>query len=75
MYGFIGQFDGENLKLVSAIFYEIFISHQTIVLQKLRKMLFISSKKLFSFSRYSHFCISVFPSVCLSAIALEVDGR
>ena len=51
-----------NLKLVSAIFYQIFISHQMIALQKLWKMLFISSKKLFLFSRYSDFCISVFPS-------------
>ena len=25
-------------------------------------MLFVSSKKLFSFSRYSNFCISIFPS-------------
>ena len=50
------------LKLVSAIFYEIFIYHQMIALQKLWKMLFISSRKLFSFSRYSHFYISVFPS-------------
>ena len=49
------------LKLVSAIFYQIFIFHQTIALQKLRKMFFISSKKLFSFSRYSDFCISIFP--------------
>ena len=54
----------ENLpvKLASAIFYQIFISHQMIALQKLWKMLFISSKKLFSFSIYSNFCISVFPS-------------
>ena len=29
---------------------------------KTTKMVFISSKKLFSFSRYSDFCISVFPS-------------
>ena len=49
------------LKLVSSIFYQIFISHQMIALQKLWKMLFISSKKLSSFSRYSNFCISVFP--------------
>ena len=34
------------LKLVSAIFYELFIFHQTIALQKLWKMFFISSKKL-----------------------------
>ena len=51
------------LKLVSAIFYQIFISHQMIALQKLWKMFFISSKKLFSLSRYSNFCISVFPSI------------
>ena len=51
-----------KLKLVSAIFYQIFISHQMIALQKLRRMLFISSKKLFFFSRYSNFRISIFPS-------------
>ena len=39
-----------------------FIFHQMIALQRLRKMFFISSKKLFSFSRYSSFCTSVFPS-------------
>ena len=33
-----------NLKLVSAIFYQIFISDQVIALQKLWKMFFISSK-------------------------------
>ena len=51
-----------NLKLVSAIFYQIFIPNQSIALQKLWRMLFISSQKLFSFSRYSIFCISIFPS-------------
>ena len=35
------------LKLVSAIFYQIFIFHQMIALQKLWKMFFISSKRLF----------------------------
>ena len=35
---------------------------EVIALQKLWKMLFISSKKLFLFSRYSIFCISVLPS-------------
>ena len=49
------------LKLVSTIFYQFFF-HQMIALQKLWKMFFISSKKLFSFSRYSKVCISVFPS-------------
>ena len=51
-----------HLKLVSAILYQIFIFHQAIALQRLCKMFFISSKKLFSFSRYSNFCISIFPS-------------
>ena len=44
------------LKLLSAICCQIFIFHQMVVLQKLWKMFFISSKKLFSFSRYSNFC-------------------
>ena len=39
-----------SLKLVSAIFYQIFVFQQMIVLQKLWKMFFLSSKKLFSFS-------------------------
>ena len=52
-----------NLKLLSAIFFQIFIFLQMIVLQKLWKMFFISSKKLFSFSRYSDFCIFVSPPV------------
>ena len=42
--------------------YQIFLFHQTIALQKLWKMFFISSKKLFLFLRYSNFCIFVFPS-------------
>ena len=47
-----------SLKLVSAIFlFFQFFFHQMIVLKKLWKMFFISSKKLFSFSRYSNFCI------------------
>ena len=50
------------LKLVSAYFYQIIIFHRMIGLQKLWKMFFISSKKLFSFSRYSNFCVFVFPS-------------
>ena len=38
-------------------------------------MFFISFKKLFPFSRYSNFCISVFPFfLSLSAIALEVES-
>ena len=50
-------------KLVSVIFYQIFIFSPTIDLWKLWKMFFISSKKIFSFSRHSNFCIfsSSFP--------------
>ena len=51
-----------SLKLVSAMYYQIFIFNEMIALQKLWKMFFISSKKLFSFSRYSNFCIFVYPS-------------
>ena len=53
---------GATLKLVSAFFDQVFIFHQMIALQKLWKMFFLSSKKLFSFSGYSNFCIFVFPS-------------
>ena len=48
-----------TLKLVSVIFYQFFIFHQMIARWK---VFFISSKRLFSFSRYSDFCIFVFPS-------------
>ena len=50
-----------SLKLASAIFYQIFIFYQMIAFQKLWKICFISYKKLFSFSRYSNFCIFCFP--------------
>ena len=53
---------GKSLKLVSAIFIKFSFFHQMIALQKLCKTLFMSSKKLFSFSRYSNFCISVLPA-------------
>ena len=52
-----------KLEACVRFFYQIFISPQMIVLQKLWKMFFISSKKLFLFSRYSHFCISIFLSL------------
>ena len=44
------------LKLVSTIFYRFFIFLSNVRPSKTMKMLFISSKKLFSFSRYSNFC-------------------
>ena len=58
----LGTFTIFNLKLVSAIFYQFSFLHQMIALWKLWKMLFISSEKLFSFSRYSNFHISLLPS-------------
>ena len=63
------------LKLVSAIFYQIFIFHQMIALQKLGKIFFISSKSSF---RSQDIHVFVFRSSLLfflSAIALEVDPR
>ena len=42
--------DHTYLKLVSAIFIKFLFFHQMITLRKLWKMLFISSKKLFSFT-------------------------
>ena len=49
------------LKLVSTIFLKKIIFHYMIALQKLWKMFFISSKKLFSFLRYSNFFIPSSP--------------
>ena len=45
-----------SLTLCPLIF---FFFHEMIALQRLWKMLFISSKKLFSFSKYSNFRISI----------------
>ena len=42
-------FNTDCLKLVSAIFYQVFIFHQMIALQKLWKMFFISCKNVFYF--------------------------
>ena len=60
------------LKLVSTIFYQIVIFHDMIALQKLWKTFFISSKKLFPFSRYSQFCIFVFPSTALAVASRKI---
>ena len=48
------------LKLVSATFYQIFISHQMIALQKPLKNVFYFILKALLFSRHSVFCISVY---------------
>ena len=63
------------LKLVFAIFYHFLFFHQMIALEKLWKMFFISSKKLFSFSRYSDFgnFFPSFPQVPDSKGQMEVD--
>ena len=45
-----------SLELVSAFFIKFLFHHQMIAFQKLWKMLLISFKKLFSFSRYSSLC-------------------
>ena len=58
-------------------FYQIFIFNQMIALPKLWKMFFISSKKLFSFSRYSNFCICVFPSFspCQPLVVCNMENQ
>ena len=63
------------LKLVSAIFYQTFIFSPRNSPSKLRKMFFISPKKLFSFSRYLYFCnfSSFFPHFPDSKVQMEVE--
>ena len=67
------------LRLKACVHYflsNFYFSPNDRALQKLWNMFFISSKKLFPFSRYSGFCVSVFPSFfSVSAIALQVDPR
>ena len=48
--------DYQNLCLLLLFFIKFLSFHQMIALQNLWKMFFISSKKLFSFLRYSIFC-------------------
>ena len=55
------------LKLVSAIFYHIFIFHQMIALQKLKNV-FISSKKLFLF-----LIEAVVPMCSVKKVFLEIS--
>ena len=57
----------QSLKLKSAIF----LYQQMIALKKLRKILFISSKSFFLFSRYSDFNISHMSSFSLFQPLLE----
>ena len=60
------------LKLVSAIFIKFYFFHQMTALQKLWKMLFISSKKLFSFK--VHFCPSLF-STCRPLLWRTIEDK
>ena len=62
MKGLLYNLAHHPLKIVSTVFYQIFIFHQMIALQELWIMFSISSKKLFLFFRYLNFCIFLFPS-------------
>ena len=61
MYLLVGHKIKSTKQLKSCVHYfnGIFILSTVIALQKLWKILFISSKKLFSFLRYSNFCFSL----------------
>ena len=58
----VGYLDSLLKACVSYFVTFFFFFHQMVALQKLWKMVFIWSEKLFSFSRYSIFCIFIFPS-------------
>ena len=62
----------ESLTLFKACVQYFLFFHQMIALQKLGKLLFISSKKLFLVSRYSNFCISILPSFSTSQSLLNL---
>ena len=64
--GYFKNFHFSSLSLCPLFFINFLFFHQMMALPKLWKMFFVSSKKLFPFSRYSNFCIfptsfSVFP--------------
>ena len=67
--------EDNNLKLVSAIFYQILIFSPSDSPWKTMNNVFISSKKLFSFSRHSNFCnfCSSFPHLPDSKGQMEVE--
>ena len=62
-----------KLSFVSAIFIKFLFLHQMIALQKLWKMLFISSAFVLEIFNFLYFSLSLF--FYLSAIALEDDQR
>ena len=55
---FILFYFSKRLLKLFPLFFIKFLFHQMVALLRIWKM-FISSKKLFSFSRYSNFCISI----------------
>ena len=63
------------LKLMSTIFYQIFISHQMIVLQNCEKCFLFHLKSSFRSRDIQIFVFSSSPLFSLSAIASEVDRR
>ena len=63
------------LRLVPATLYQIFIFHQMLALQNLWKMFFISSKKLFVFSRYSNFVFLSSPLFFSASHCLEAWSK
>ena len=66
----------KDSKACVRFFYQIFIFHQMIALQKLWKMFFISSKNLFRSCNIQIFVYLSYPLFfSLSAIALKVDSR
>ena len=74
-FGFL-HYCVDSVKLASTTFWQIFIFHQMIALQKLWKIIFISSKKLFLFRDIQIFVFPSFPLFLpVSVIALELDPR
>ena len=61
-----------KMKFFSNFLKDFSFFHQRIALKYLQKMLFIWSKNLFLFSRYSNLCISVFPFFPLSPIMSSI---
>ena len=61
-----------KMKFFSNFLKDFSFFHQRIALKYLQKMLFIWSKNLFLFSRYSNLCISVFPFFPLSLIMSSI---
>ena len=68
--------DPDPSKQAQEVIFSVEIE-KLIALNKLLKMFFISSKKLFSFSGYSDFFISLFPSFypCQPLLEKMIEGK